>query len=125
MSDQSSQHPDPQVSEEELVEELKNASSYFIVLTDQEGNMNYRVDWQATDSAIIGIASIFFSLMFDRLSFKIFEEIKQQCVLNDAESDYLSMLKIINELAESANLTNDNEDNKGSVVIPPDQSIHL
>jgi len=113
MNKQSSDNPDQQ--DNNFDEEVCANLSIYV---DNEGNIAYNCDWEPTDAGLVAIASIFYKLMVDDLPAKIFEEIKAQCVLNNAETDFMTIESIFYKFAAN----NKNED---SVVVPPDKIINL
>jgi hypothetical protein len=77
------------------------------------------VNWQPTTEGLYGAACIFYKLLAGNLSEQIFNEIKDQCVLNNNQSDYFAILQIINKLAS---LDNENKDDN-ELVVRPDQLV--
>jgi hypothetical protein len=112
MSEESSNRPDqfPNNSEE--------VSANLSIFVDNEGNIAYNCDWDSTEEGLIGVASIFYKLILDDLPARIFEEIKEQCVLNNAENDFIA---IEGMLQQYSSVTKDED----SVVIPPDKITNL
>tara|TARA_Y100001936_G_C15927171_1_gene587313 strand:+ start:389 stop:736 length:348 start_codon:yes stop_codon:yes gene_type:complete len=106
-------HKDQDVSSNNSSSE-QDFSAKLTILVDKEGEIVYNCDWEPTDDGLLGVASIFYKLLIDDLGNKIFEEIKNQCVLNNAETDFMAIENIIYKYASI--------DSKGdSVVVPPDK----
>jgi hypothetical protein len=113
MSKSSEQFLDPRDPDE--------LSARFIITVDKDGIMEYNCDWEPGSEGISHVASIFYKVMFDGLPDAILAEIKQQCVLNNKEEDYINLINIISSLAiENSDIINDDE-----VVVQPDQVFHL
>ena len=69
---------DPPQSSEEIVAQLT-------VYVEADGTIGYNCDWIPGSSGTIAIGSIFYKLIHDELILKIFEEVKAQCVIDNAE----------------------------------------
>jgi len=113
MNDQSSNSQDPSPSSEEI-------SAKLVIFVDNDGNIAYNCDWEPTEAGLVGVAAIFYKLLLDDLSNKIFEEIKGQCVLNNTETDFMAIEGMLHQYAAL-----DNGDNDDSVVVPPDKITNL
>lgn len=116
MLNQSNQPQDYDSSDENLEAKLE-----FRV--DKDGILSYNCDWKPGDEGLIGIASIFYKLMVDDICSEILQEIKQQCVLNGNEVDYISVVNLIQSQMEqqSKNTTVTGDD----IVVPPDQVFNI
>lgn len=91
------------------------------IIVDRSGFVEYNCDWDDSAEGIVGIASIFYKVFYENLTYKILEGIKDQCVLNNNEDDYNNIVKVIAQFAQ------DDEEgvNDDEVVIPPDQIFNL
>jgi len=69
---------DPPQSSEEIVAQLT-------VYVEADGTIGYNCDWIPGSSGTIAIGSIFYKLIHDELILKIFDEVKAQCVIDNAE----------------------------------------
>jgi len=90
---------------------------------DKDGILSYNCDWKPGDEGLIGIASIFYKLMVDDICSEILEEIKQQCVLNGNEEDYVNLINIISALALDNMSTETNS--VDDIVVPPDRVFSI
>lgn len=118
-----SNEPQDQSSESlDLAEYLKDKVCALAITINENNELTYQIDWHQDEDGLHAAASIFYNLLFDNLAAKIFEELKQQCVLNDAETDYLIISKIMHNFLQSqqANLQDNDE-----VVVPPDQIFSI
>tara|TARA_R110000824_G_scaffold140403_1_gene306264 strand:- start:3 stop:344 length:342 start_codon:yes stop_codon:yes gene_type:complete len=113
MSNQSSNNQEQPLNSEEVAAKLT-------IFVDNEGNIAYNCDWEPTEEGLIGVASIFYKILIDELPTKIFEEMKGQCVLNNAESDFMAIEGLLHQYAAL-----DDDDSNGSVVVPPDKITNL
>ena len=95
-------------------------SAQLNIFVDKNGFISYNCDWVPGEDGIIGLASIFYKLLLDNFSEEILLEIKQQCVLNNSEADYMAIISLINSY--SAKIKNGDED---QVVISPDQVYRI
>jgi len=102
--------------------ELDELSARLIITVDKDGIMEYNCDWEPGSEGITNVASIFYKVMFDGLPDSILAEIKQQCVLNNNEEDYINLINIISSFVVENNndIISDDE-----VVVQPDQVFHL
>jgi len=116
MEDQSNKQPDQSSSNEGKL-------AFLTIGVDNNGIVDYNVNWQPEEEGLIAIATIFHKLIVDNLSIQILEEIRQQCVLNGSEGDYLVMLNIINKLSEKT--IQDHQDDEDNIVVPPDQVFSI
>jgi len=94
-------------------------ASRLIISVDNSGNISYNCDWEPTEEGLIGVASILYKLLLDDLPIKIFEEIKSQCVLHDAETDIAAIESMIQQYSILSH--KDSEE----VVVPPDKMVNL
>jgi len=101
---------------------LDDLSARLLIFVDKDGVMEYNCDW-TPGTGMKDIASIFYKIMFDNLSDSILQEIKQQCVLNGNEEDYVNLINIISALAldNISNETNSVDD----IVVPPDRVFSI
>ena len=113
MNNQSSNNQDPSHNSEEIAAKL-------IIFVDNEGNIAYNCDWEPNEAGLIGVAAIFYKLLLDNLSVKIFEEIKGQCVLNNTETDFMAIEGLLHQYAEA-----DGNEDDNSIVVPPDKITNL
>lgn len=90
----------------------------LVVQCDTDGMVSYDCNWLPGDSGVIGLASIFYKLLIDNFGEEIFEEIKKDCVLNNNEADYLTVVNLINNRAQQKQEQGQTDDD---VVVPPDQ----
>ena len=116
MEDQSNKQPDQSSSNEGKL-------AFLTIGVDNNGIVDYNVNWQPEEEGLIAIATIFHKLIVDNLSIQILEEIRQQCVLNGNEEDYVNLINIISALAldNISNETNSVDD----IVVPPDRVFSI
>lgn len=114
MQHQSCQSPDP------FDDQNAEFSAQLNITVDKNGFVSYNCDWIPGESGIIGLASIFYKFLFDNFSEEILQEIKQQCVLNNSEADYMAVINLINSY--DAKVRKNDED---QVVISPDQVYRI
>jgi hypothetical protein len=114
MYNQLSNNPDRPASDSEEV------CSKLTIFVDKEGDIAYNCDWEPTEEGLMGVASIFYKLLVDDMPMKIFDEIKAQCVLNNAENDFIAIENLIQQYSTLEG-TSDQDD----VVVPPDRIINL
>jgi hypothetical protein len=113
MNNQSSNNQEQPLNSEEIAAKLT-------IFVDNEGNIAYNCDWEPTEEGLVGVASIFYKLLIDEMAVKIFEEMKGQCVLNNAESDFIAIEGLLHEYVAL-----DGDDSSESVVVPPDKITNL
>lgn len=118
MQEPSNQSPD---QSDEVITDDKLA--FLFISVDEDGLIDYNVKWEPGENGLLAISSIFYKLIIDNLPLEMLEQIREQCVLNDNEGDYLSMLNVINKLSEKRleNIQGDDD----SIVIPPDQVFNI
>jgi hypothetical protein len=111
---------DPFSQSQEPLDDEENAgvSCQLVIQCDTDGVVGYDCNWLPGDSGIVGLASIFYKLLIDNFGEEIFEEIKKDCVLNNNEADYLTVVNLINNRAEQVKQDRQTDDD---VVVPPDQ----
>lgn len=90
------------------------------VFINEKGELEYNCDWDSNESGLSGMASIFYQIMFADLCPEILREIKQQCVSNDMESDYLTIVELISRYSQNLGQGEDEE-----VVVSPEQSYNI
>lgn len=88
------------------------------IRVDKDGFMSYNCDWGSGNEGLEATALIYYKLLFDDLPSQILEEIKKECVLNNAEKDYEYIISLISKLVGD---TQENVDQDDGIVIPPDQ----
>jgi hypothetical protein len=113
MDQQSQESPDQSTNAN-----LDNLVSQLTVYVDQEGNIAYNCDWEPSEDGLLGIGTILYKLISDDLPNKIFDEIRDQCVLNDAEADFMAIQAIISKYR-------DIKKGEDSIVVPPDKIVNL
>ena len=113
MSAQSSNSPEPPANDSE------ESCSKLIISVDKEGTVSYNCDWEPSTEGLVGVAAIFYKLLLDDLPAKIFDEIKEQCVLNNTETDFMAIENLIQEYSTLDPKTNED------VVVPPDRIVNL
>jgi hypothetical protein len=113
---QSSQSPD----QFEEGSNNENISAQLTITVDNQGFISYNCDWTPGENGIVGLASIFYRLLLANFSEEILLEIKQQCVSNDSEADYIAIINLINSYDSKLNKNDDNQ-----VVIAPDQVYRI
>lgn len=111
MQDPFSQSPEPSDDQADVVCMLS-------IHCDSNGIVSYDCNWANGDDGLIGLASIFYKVLAENFGEEIFEEIKKECVLNNNEADYITVVNLINNRAEVKSSENKNDDD---VVVPPDQ----
>jgi hypothetical protein len=93
------------------------------ISVDKQGLVEYNCDWDNTTDGLASVASIFYQLMFDELPDAILSEIKQECVLNGNEQNYLHIINLISSFViDNQKEVSPEED---EVVVQPDQVFHL
>ena len=107
------QDPSPNNFDSEII------ASKLVISVDNSGTISYNCDWEPTQEGLIGVASILYKLLLDDLPIKIFEEIKSQCVLNNAETDFAAIENMIQQYSIS------HHQNSEEVVMPPDKMVNL
>lgn len=113
MSAQSSNNPELPTNDSE------ESCSKLIISVDKEGNVSYNCDWEPSTEGLVGVAAIFYKLLLDDLPVKIFDEIKEQCVLNNTETDFMAIESLIQEYSTLDHKTSED------VVVPPDRIVSL
>jgi hypothetical protein len=113
MSAQSSNSPELPTNDSE------ESCSKLVILVDNEGNVSYNCDWEPSTEGLVGIAAIFYKLLLDDLPAKIFDEIKEQCVLNNTETDFMAIENLIQEYSTLDHKMDED------VVVSPDRIVNL
>jgi hypothetical protein len=90
-----------------------------MISVDKDGIIEYNADWQPSEDGIVSIGSIFYKLLLDNLPEQMLEEIKQKCIVNNMDAEYIAIANIIGNLLEEKNNEVD------SVVVPPDKVFHI
>jgi len=121
MEKPSNEPQDPQL-DTDLGDFLQDKVCSLAITVDKNNELTYQINWSPDESGLAGAASVFYSLLFDDLGLKIFEEMKQQCVINNAEMDYLAISKIMHSFLESQQANTQTND---EVVVPPDQIFSI
>lgn len=118
MQEPFNQSPDPS---DEI--KIDDKLAFMFIAVDEEGIIDYNVKWEPGETGLLAISSLFYKLIIDNLPLEMLEQIREQCVLNDNEGDYLSILNVINKLSEKRldNIQGDDD----SIVIPPDQVFNI
>lgn len=107
-------------SQDQFDNEESELAAQLVIAVDKNGLVSYNCDWIPGESGIIGLATIFYKLLLDNFSQEILQEIKQQCVLNGGESDYIAVIDLINSYDSKVKKPDDDQ-----VVIPPDQVYRI
>tara|TARA_B100000029_G_scaffold297702_1_gene290863 strand:- start:118 stop:456 length:339 start_codon:yes stop_codon:yes gene_type:complete len=93
---------DPPQSSEEIVAQLT-------VYVEADGTIGYNCDWIPGSSGTIAIGSIFYKLIHDELILKIFDEVKAQCVIDNAE-DLADINDTVEKLVQHYREDDDDQD---------------
>ena len=101
---------EPPQSSEEVVAQLT-------VYVEKDGTIGYNCDWIPGSAGTIAIGSIFYKLIHDELMLKIFEEVKEQCVLDDVE-DLADISDTVEKLIHHYREDEDDDDQDRLAVNP-------
>lgn len=107
-------------SQDQFDNEDSELSAQLVIAVDKKGFVSYNCDWIPGENGVVGLATIFYKLLLDNFSEEILQEIKQQCVLNDSESEYIAVINLINSYDSKVKKPDDDQ-----VVIPPDQVYRI
>lgn len=107
-------------SQDQFEDENTEFSAQLVITVDKQGFVSYSCDWTPGENGIIGLASIFYKLLLDNFSEEILQEIKQQCVLNNSEADYMAVISLINNYDSKFKKQDDDQ-----VVVAPDQVYRI
>ena len=99
----------------------KTVSCELIIQSDTDGIVEYNCNWISGEEGLIGLASIFYKLLIENFGEEIFKEIKNECVINSNEADYVTVVNLINSQAQK----NTKTENGNDVVVPPDQVFNI
>ncbi len=100
----------PQYSEEVVAQ--------LTVYVEADGTIGYNCDWVPGSSGTIAIGSIFFKLIHDNLISKIFDEVKTQCVLDNAE-DFAEISDTVEKLIHHYQKDNKRDDDQDGLAVNP------
>ena len=67
------------------------------IFINREGEISYTCDWEKSEEGIVSISSVFFKSIYKDLLPKIFQEIKNRCVLDNNE-DINSISRIVEQM---------------------------
>ena len=81
---------DPLNSSEDLLAQLK-------ITISKDGEFGYACDWDSTDKGTGALASIFYGIAYDDLIEKILNGLREQCVLEGNEEDFLTIVQTIKD----------------------------
>jgi len=96
---------DQEATEEDFVAQLTVAVS-------QSGEFIFGCDWEPNETGVGAVASIFYGITHQQLIEQILSHLKSQCVLEDNQEDFLS---IVNLMQQSIS-----KDSSGqAIAIPP------
>ncbi len=116
MSDLSKEHQDPSsVSDIDFSDKV----SVLCITVNEDNELTYQINWTPNEDGLSGTASVFYNLLFENLGLKIFKELRELCVLNNAELDYLTINQIIHNFLEQSQ--SQESQTQDEVVVPPDQ----
>tara|TARA_B100001094_G_scaffold324830_1_gene378064 strand:- start:969 stop:1328 length:360 start_codon:yes stop_codon:yes gene_type:complete len=114
----SSYQEDPYSSKDELIAQLT-------ININKNEEFGYTCDWDSTDKGIEAISSIFYGIAYDDLMEKILKELKEQCVLEDNEEDFLSILDTIKDFVMSTEKNKDENSGGDSLAVSPRDVLKL
>jgi hypothetical protein len=86
---------DPLNSSEDMLAQLT-----ITISRDEE--FGYTCDWDSTDKGTSALASIFYGIAYDDLIEKILNGLREQCVLEGNEEDFLTIVQTIKGFLLSA-----------------------
>ena len=68
------------------------------IIVDRNGEITFNCNWDSTPEGINAISAVFFGLAYNDLADKILNHLKAQCVLEDNEEDFVSIVEAIKML---------------------------
>ena len=108
----------PYSSNDELIEQLT-------ININKNEEFGYTCDWDSNDKGIKAISSIFYGIAYDDLMEKILKQLRQQCVLQGNEEDFLSIVDSITEFVTSAEKINNQNSGGDSLAVSPRNVLKL
>ncbi|MEN8846436.1 MAG: hypothetical protein ABF261_09195 [Candidatus Arcticimaribacter sp.] len=109
---------DPYSSNDELIAKLT-------ININKNEEFGYTCNWDSTDKGIKAISSIFYGIAYDDLMEKILRELKEQCVLEGNEEDFLSIIDTIKDFVMSTEKINDENSAGDSLAVSPRDVLKL
>lgn len=106
-------------SEEETIHaELK-------IYTNDEDEIKFSCNWEPSEKGIHGISSIFFGLAYNDLAEQILNHLKDQCVLESNEEDFVRIIDSIKAFIMSQDKEHQEVDSNDSLVVTPRNILRL
>lgn len=96
--------------------------SLLEIQVDKDFNIRYNISYASEEEGLQAIAQMFFELSFNHLTDQIYDEIQQQCVLNNKENELSKITSYIQQLLKNATIEQSAQSDDDD-VIPPDQSF--
>lgn len=103
-------------------QDVENILASLAIVIDQDGTVRYNCDWQPGEEGLVAVSALFYKIMIDGLPAEILEEIKQQCVLDNNEGDYATIVGLINSHVDEKETTSKSSDD---IVVPPDKVFNI
>lgn len=87
-------------------------AAQLTIAVSQSGEFIFGCDWEPNEAGIKAVASIFYGIAYEQLTEQILGHLKSQCVLEDNQEDFLS---IVNLLQQSISKNSSGQ----AIAVPP------
>ena len=105
-------------SEEECIAQLT-------IRVSKDEEMTFGCNWESDEKGIQAIAGIFYGMAYDNLAERILNHLKEQCVLEDAGEEFMTIMQSIKDLI-SSNVAKVSEDSSGeNLAVSPRGVLRL
>ena len=114
--------------QEDLPSSSEDLLAQLTITISRDGEFGYTCDWDPTDSGTGALASIFYGIGYDDLIEKILNELREQCVLEGNEKDFLTIVQTMKGFLLSAGNTKDGQSggiSGESVAVSPRDAFKL
>ena len=105
-------------SEEECIAQLT-------IRVSKDEEVTFGCNWESDEQGIQAVAGIFYGMAYDNLAERILNHLKEQCVLEDSDEEFTTIMQSIKDLILS-NATNTSENSSGeNLAVSPRGVLRL
>ena len=105
--------------------EKENIQAELRVYVNEDEEIKFMCNWEPSEKGIDGISSIFFGLAYNDLAEQILNHLKNQCVLESNEEDFVRIIDTIKSFIISQDKELQDIESNESLAVTPRNILRL
>ena len=103
----------------------KECIAQLTIRISKDEEVTFGCNWESDEQGIQAVAGIFYGMAYDNLAERILNHLKEQCVLEDAGEEFMTIMQSIKDLI-SSNVAKVSEDSSGeNLAVSPRGVLRL